>query len=148
MLLAAGAVLFWLAWKSGGLFGFATGSWRRFEARFRGARQLVEADEINLHTMLMASDLLRRGWQPELIKQRLGRPDFAVLDPQRMRDPLRFYNMMRLQQAERSVRFRRDQEKIETESARASDKIRRWIEAPNRFLADAGAMGDAFAGGD
>ncbi len=100
---------------------------KRFEAMFYGARRVVEVDDIDIHTCLPVDSLVRGIWSPDLVTQLLGRPDYVVLDPQRLRVPLRFYDRNRVAKVQAGKKFKQHLAKIEAENARTAAKIRRWV---------------------
>ncbi len=100
--------------------------WRRCLARWYGARQIVEWDEIDINACMGPTTLLRKDWSPSLVRQLLGRPDYAILDLQRIRPPLRLYTRDRVAQAVASPRFRQHLAKLHANNARAGGSLRQW----------------------
>ena len=71
---------------------------QRCRARWYGARRVVEWHELDVNDCLTTTTLLQQNWTPALIRKLLGRPDYAVLDLQGIREPLRFYDRNRVAQ--------------------------------------------------
>lgn len=102
--------------------------WNRAEALSYGARMLVEVDDLKPHQTLTLQAVVQRGWSPELARSVLGRPDYAVLDPQRKRDPLFLFDRTRVERAEHRKKFRQHQARMANEQARSEARIRKWVE--------------------
>lgn len=102
------------------------GLWRLCRARWYGARQLVRWDEIDVNTCLCLTTLLRQDWSPALVRQILGRPDYAILDLQGIRPPLRLYTRERVAQALSTSQFKRHVATLDAQDARAAGRLRRW----------------------
>ena len=78
----------------------------RLEAWGLGVRRIItNADEIDLSCALTPSMVRQRGWSPELMVRFLGRPDYAVVDPRRIDDPIILISKRRIEAVERSPRF-------------------------------------------
>ncbi|MEJ0016918.1 MAG: hypothetical protein WDN25_10155 [Acetobacteraceae bacterium] len=101
--------------------------WRRCVGRIYGAQQLVDVDAIDIDSCLPADTLIRGVWSPALVRRLLGRPDYVVLDPQGLRQPLLFYDRHRVAKVQAGAQFRQHLVKIEAENARTAAKIRRWV---------------------
>jgi uncharacterized protein (TIGR03382 family) len=106
-------------------FGFF---WSRIEARAIGAREFVEVDAVDPANTLTTQAVLSRGWSPELMEQVLGRADYAVLDPQRKREPLKLYNRQRVEQAEQDKKYQAFRAAVLDEKTRSEARIRKWQE--------------------
>lgn len=104
------------------------GLWNRIEAFANGARTFVEVDQLNPLRSLTIQGVLQRGWSPELVRDVLGRPDYAVLDPMRKQEPLRFYDRLRVERAEQGKKFKQHRAKVAQEQARTEARIRKWVE--------------------
>ena len=102
--------------------------WNRLEASFHGARMFVEVDHLDPQNALPIQAVVQRGWSPELVRDVLGRPDYAVLDPRRKQEPLRFYDRARVERAERGKKFRQHRAKVANEQARSEARLRKWVE--------------------
>ena len=102
--------------------------WSRIEARAVGARTFVEVDQLDVQETLTIQAVLQRGWSPEMVEQVLGRPDYAVLDPQRRQEPLRLYDRTRVERAEQGKRFRSYRAEVAARQASSEARIRKWIE--------------------
>lgn len=102
--------------------------WNRIEARAHGARVFVEVDQLDAQRTLTINAVIQRGWSPELVRQVLGRPDYAVLDPQRRQEPLRFYDRLRVERAEQGKKFKQHRARVAREQARSDARIRKWVE--------------------
>lgn len=102
--------------------------WNRIEALFHGARMFVEVDHLDPQRTLTIQALIQRGWSPELVKELLGRPDYAVLDPRRKQEPLRFFDRARVERAERGKKFRQHRARVANEQARSEARLRKWVE--------------------
>ncbi len=122
-----GLVFWWTRRRPGGRNPMAA-LWGRVEARALGARDFVEVDEVDPQNTLTTHAILQRGWTPELMEQVLGRPDFAVLDPQRKRQPLKLYDRARVEQAEQGKQFLTHQTQFDAEQERSEARIRKWVE--------------------
>ncbi len=101
--------------------------WNRIEARQWGARSFVDVDQLDPQRALTIQAILQRGWSPELAKKVLGRPDYAVLDPQRKQEPLRLYDRARVEKAEKGKKFRTYRAHVANEEARTEARIRKWL---------------------
>jgi hypothetical protein len=106
-------------------FGFF---WSRIEARAIGAREFVEVDEVDPAQTLTSQAVLARGWSPELMEQVLGRADYAVLDPQRKREPLKLYSRDRVEKAEQGKEYQVFRAAVLDEKTRSEARIRKWLE--------------------
>lgn len=102
--------------------------WGRIEARAAGARTFVEVDYLDVQQTLTIQAVLQRGWSPELMERVLGRPDYAVLDPQRRQEPVRLYDRKRVERAERGKQFRAYQAEFAATQANTEARIRKWVE--------------------
>ena len=102
--------------------------WGRIEARAAGARTFVEVDHLDVEQTLTIQAVLQRGWSPEMVERVLGRPDYAVLDPQRRQEPLRLYDRTRVERAEKGKRFRAYLTEVASKQASSEARIRKWIE--------------------
>jgi hypothetical protein len=102
------------------------GLWRHCRARWYGVRQVARWDEIDINACLCLTTLLRQNWSPALIRQLLGRPDYAVLDLQGIRPPLLLYSRDRVAQAVSGSRFRQHLASLSGRSAKAGSRLRRW----------------------
>ena len=111
--------------------------WGRIEARAAGARAFVEVDQLDVEQTLTIQAVLQRGWSPEMVEQVLGRPDYAVLDPQRRQEPLRLYDRTRVARAEQGKRFRSFQAEMAARHAHSEARIRKWIELRGQENEDA-----------
>ena len=100
--------------------------WGRIEARRWGARSFVEVDDLDPRQTLSIQAVLQRGWSPELAKKVLGRPDYAVLDPQRRQDPLLLFDRARVEKAENGRKFRSYRVRVANEQARDEARLRKW----------------------
>lgn len=101
--------------------------WNHIEARQWGARSFVEVDHLDPQQALTIQAVLQRGWSPELANKVLGRPDYAVLDPQRRQEPLRLYDRARVEKAEQGKKFRTYCAQVANEHARTEARIRKWL---------------------
>lgn len=106
-------------------FGFF---WSRIEARAIGAREFVEVDEVDPSETLTYQSVLQRGWSPELMEQVLGRADYAVMDPQRKREPLKLYSRDRVEKAEQGKKYQAFRAAVVDEHTRSEARIRKWLE--------------------
>ena len=100
--------------------------WNRIEARRWGARRFVEVDDLDPQQSLSIQAVLQRGWSPELASAVLGRPDFAVLDPQDRQEPLLLYSRARVEKAENGKEFRSYRVKVANEQAQSEARLRKW----------------------
>jgi hypothetical protein len=100
--------------------------WRGFRARWYGARQVVEWDEIDVKNCVCLTTLFRQGWSPALVRRLLGRPDYAILDLQGIRSPLRLYTCDRITEVLSSDGFKQHMAKLNVRNPRAAGRLRRW----------------------
>lgn len=127
LLLIAGLILLRTTGRRGPRWSL-TSLWNRAEALTYGARMLVEVDDLKPQQALSFQAVVQRGWSPELARSVLGRPDYAVLDPQRKRDPLFLFDRVRVERAENRKKFRAHQARMANEQARSEARIRKWVE--------------------
>lgn len=79
-------------------------SW--FDARMLGVRHVVNIEDIDPNSIWTPTTLHRRGWPPELMIQLLGPPDYAIVDPKGLREPLIVLCKKRVLELEASPKFR------------------------------------------
>jgi hypothetical protein len=106
------------AWRNAG---------RKFDAMALGVRRVVTVEEIDPCETLSPTSLRRRGWSPECMEKLLGRPDYAVVDPQGLREPLILLSRSRVEMLEQDETFRRYQTKRMVQAKTADMQIDKWV---------------------
>lgn len=104
---------------------------RWFDARMLGVRHVVTIEEIDPNSIWTPTTLHRRGWPPELMIQLLGPPDYAIVDPKGLREPLIVLCKKRVLELEASPRFRARflaySERQDSQARAEAGRISRWI---------------------
>ena len=101
---------------------------RRLNGMLIGVRRVVTVEEIDPATTVTIATLEQRGWSPEAMRALLGRPDYAVVDPQGLREPLILLSRVRVERIEQTGRYQRYLRRSEQRQEVARRQIRKWVE--------------------
>lgn len=131
----AALVGLWAAWQARRVPRWIVQAMRRagrwFDAQALGVRRLVTVEEIDPASTLSPLAVSRRGWSPEAMERLLGRPDYAVVDPQGLREPIILLCRQRVEMLEQSEEFRRYCMQ-QTQRMRATTRqIDKWVALRN-----------------
>jgi hypothetical protein len=77
-----------------------------FDAKALGVRKIVQVDDLDRDAVMTPAAVRQRGWSQELMIDLLGPPDFAVLDPSGLNQPLILISRRRVEELERSDKVR------------------------------------------
>jgi hypothetical protein len=105
-----------------------------FDARALGVRRIVQVDELSRDSLMTPAAVRQRGRSQDLMIDLLGPPDFAVLDPTGLNQPLILISRQRVEALENSAEFRAYRE-MRTRRAREDDlRLTKWNELHGEFL--------------
>lgn len=105
-----------------------------FDARALGVRRIVQVDELSRDSVMTPAAVRQRGWSQDLMIDLLGPPDFAVLDPTGLNQPLILISRQRVEALENSAEFRAYRE-MRARRAREDDlRLTKWNELHGEFL--------------
>jgi hypothetical protein len=105
-----------------------------FDAKALGVRRIVQVDELDRNAVMTPAAVRQRGWSQELMIDLLGPPDFAVLDPSGLNQPLILISRQRVEALERSDKVRAYRGMRARQAHEEDLRLTKWNELHGEFL--------------